>query len=235
MLRRLLVALALAVPLLAVAAPADAASVCAVHAAGTPYVSLVQNGVTTLAGSGGVAGCQSGSSVTITVSLQMLDGATWVDQASVTHFKFMSPRYAKQDYQTVKATCAVGDWRILTVGDGYVVAGPVARFSAGDSGVCGSYGGGDKRRAPSCANEGPLLAIENGMTQAYVEDHLLSGYTGSLNETVHRGDGGVWDLKGKWYDLCGSDGRGSQVSYRRSVAAPDGWHVKQAAYYPPVR
>lgn len=128
-----------------------AASVCAGHVANQPYLSVVNpDGSSTLAGSGGVYGCQSGSSVTVTVTAQHWNNtqAAWVDQATRTSFHWFNPRYSKSYYLTVYFGCKVGWSRTVMSGDGFVVEAQPVRFTRPDGEPCGAYGGGTKT-APS--------------------------------------------------------------------------------------
>lgn len=127
-------------------------SPCTRHSATTPYVLTVNNGVTTLQGAGDIGGCPSSvatEGVTIRVCLQHLDVAGWTDQACADASRSWNrySRFARQAGASVTATCTNGDWRTrVTGGDGWDPtewASPVRTFLPGDSGVCGSYGGGD--------------------------------------------------------------------------------------------
>jgi len=158
--RRMLLAAAAALAaavLLAVPAPAGAVthSPCAGHTAVAPYVSRVDDGVTTLSGAGGIGGCPvpvGTESVTVTVALQWLDPATqtWVDQVTQTWTRSWNrySRFARQAGGVVYAVCVVGDWRTqVTGGDGFPPfewsSDPVTMVR-NDSGVCGvNTGGGD--------------------------------------------------------------------------------------------
>jgi hypothetical protein len=143
-------------PVLAVA-PAAAAThaPCVRHSAVAPTVATITDGVTVLSGAGDIGGCPAvattaSESVTVTVCLQRLDSAGWVDAACngpVTKGWNRYWRYARQLGLSVTATCVDGDWRTdVRGGDGWDPtewASPVVTFAPGDSGVCGSYGGGD--------------------------------------------------------------------------------------------
>lgn len=143
------------VVVLAFCAPTPAQAVthapCTYRYAGPPSVQLVQGGQSTLAGSGTVGGCPSpvgSESVTVTVSLERYDGTTWtvVSTASVSRGWSRITRGARQVSATATATCIPGPWRthLTSYDSGPIdVTSTVVTFAAGDSGVCGSYGGGD--------------------------------------------------------------------------------------------
>lgn len=124
---------------------------CTYRSASPPSVQLVQNGAATLAGSGTVGGCPSPSgteSVTVTVTLERYDGTAWTAAATATQSRGWSriTRGARQVSATTTTTCVPGPWRThLTSYDTAPidVTSPVVTFTAGDSGVCGSFGGGD--------------------------------------------------------------------------------------------
>jgi len=135
-------------------ASADTHSACSGHTAVAPYVSDISNGVSTLHGAGQIGGCPAPigtESVSITVALQSFDVDTqmWIDKATANYSKSWNRYYrlARQAGGGVDATCVVGDWRTdVKGGDGFQPTewtSPVVTFVAGDSGVCGSYGGGD--------------------------------------------------------------------------------------------
>lgn len=140
---------------------AIAALVAATHApaasyyASPPSVQLVDHGVTTIQGSARMSGYPSPigtESATITVVLQHYEAGSWVDRGTVeTRTKAWS-RFtpggagARQVSAISKATCLNGDWRTHWTGyDNAPRSGDstVVTFTPGDSGVCGSYGGGD--------------------------------------------------------------------------------------------
>ena len=153
--RRLLVVLAALAVVLASAVPAAAVThaPCAGHYVTAPYVALVDDGVTTLQGAGGIGGCPAPAgteSVTITVALQRLVDGVWVDQVAGSGSRSWNrySRYARTYGLSVTAVCELGDWRTdVRGGDGFEpsewVSDPVTMVG-NDSGVCGvNTGGGD--------------------------------------------------------------------------------------------
>jgi len=157
--RRLILATVLAVAALGLsvaAASANTRAPCTWHGASPPQVDTVEENVTTLYGSGSISGCPkvvtlTTESVKITVTLQYLEDGAWVDQATGT-FSGSANRYTRfwnppRAGGTLYATCLNGDWRThVTGGDGYAPYewdSVTVTFVPGDSGVCGSFGGGD--------------------------------------------------------------------------------------------
>ena len=155
--RRLLPILATTIIILAtLTTPAHAAThaPCVGHIATTPHVTLLLEGTNTIIeGSGAITGCPvpiGTETVTLTVTLQHQEQGEWVDYYTKgPTIKGWSRyyRYARQHSLTVNGPCLVGDWRThVTGGDGYQPTSwdsTTATFVPGDSGVCGSYGGGD--------------------------------------------------------------------------------------------
>lgn len=146
--RALLVCAALIVSFLS-ALPAEATTPCAFHGANAPAVDYIANGQAVLVASGGIGGCPKPSHAAVTVEVQHLESGAWVTEVSGSDSRnwTVSWRYARQIYVTLRTTCIPGDWRTrVTGGDGnppFEWISPVATFKPGDSGVCGSYGGGD--------------------------------------------------------------------------------------------
>jgi len=151
----LLAALAAAI---GIAAPSVAVTraPCTYHGAVPPYVDTVEENTTIIAGAGSISGCPkvvtlTTESVKILVELQHLEDGSWITYASAPYSgsanrytRFWNPPRAGG---TIHATCLNGDWRThVTGGDGYPPYewdSTTVTFTPGDSGVCGSYGGGD--------------------------------------------------------------------------------------------
>jgi hypothetical protein len=133
-------------------AQADTHTPCIRRSAVAPYVSTIDDGIATLSFSGDIGGCPSSTlteGVRITLHAQHLKDGGWTDAATATYARSWNQysRFARQTGGTIHATCMVGDWRTLvTGGDGFeptAWSSEVVTFTPGDSGVCGSYGGGD--------------------------------------------------------------------------------------------
>lgn len=139
----------------ALTADANTHAPCSYHYATPPSVQLIDGGVATLAGSGAIGGCPAPigtESVSLTVAVQHLEAGTWITKGTA-----VSPpkgwsritRGARQTSATATAACLPGDWRTETTENAGGSDGvpewhsTTVTFTPGDSGVCGSYGGGD--------------------------------------------------------------------------------------------
>lgn len=155
--RRILAVLLLCTSLVLapMAATASVSGPCVRHYASPVTVQTITNGKSTLAASGSVSGCPGSSgSLTITVTALHYEGGAWVPKASASHraswtsFTPGGTRARQSNATTPAFPCIIGQWEtVLTGDDPYdYSANPVIAYvtmTGGDSGVCGSYGGGD--------------------------------------------------------------------------------------------
>jgi hypothetical protein len=126
---------------------------CSYHGATKPHITLVNNSVVTLEGSGSIGGCPRATPTAVprlrlTVCLQHLGASGWVDVACRGPvFKSWSryTRFARQVGLTVTATCKPGLWRtIARGGDGLPPlkwTSAAAKFASSDQYACGEPGG----------------------------------------------------------------------------------------------
>lgn len=137
------------------AASATVSGPCVRHYASPVTVQTITNGVSTLVASGSVSGCPGSSgSLTITVTASHYENGTWVPKASASHraswtsFTPGGTRARQSNATTPAFPCLEGAWEtVLTGDDPYDYTGHAlityTTITTGDSGVCGSYGGGD--------------------------------------------------------------------------------------------
>ena len=126
---------------------------CSYHGAVTPRITLVNNSVVTLGGSGAIGGCPRPTGTTVatvmlTVCLQHLSTTGWVDVACkgpVTKGWSRYYRFARQLGLSVNATCKPGRWRTTARGgDGYPPTkwtSATVTFAGTDQYACGEPGG----------------------------------------------------------------------------------------------
>lgn len=144
--------LVLAAVALVAATHAPAAS----YYASPPSVQYVNQDQTTIQGSARMSGYPppvGTESATITVVLQHSEAGVWRDRGTVdTRTKAWNSRTpggsgARAVSGISTATCLVGDWRTKATGQDNAARefySTVVTFTAGDSGVCGGFGGGDR-------------------------------------------------------------------------------------------
>lgn len=152
--RRLLAALGAAVLIpLAAPASADTTAPCTYRNVTPPKVELIVNGTAQLDATAAIGGCpKTAGSVSVTARVQWYNPVAhdWQTQTERTWTRAWPAayRYARQAGGTTDLMpCLLGQWRTHAIWtDGWNPGSgnsSTVTFGPGDSGVCGSYGGGD--------------------------------------------------------------------------------------------